>query len=152
MLKVMISKDREPVKLKGNRLVVNARSPDRATVRGKVWAWYRVRARDYFDRRLAAWEQRLPWVLERPPFRLQEMGKRWGSCTTQGAIILNPHLIKAPRECIYYVLLHELAHLRHHDHGPEFWGVIERAEPNWRESKDRLDAMVVTCPPKLPSP
>ncbi|WP_150122015.1 M48 metallopeptidase family protein, partial [Sulfitobacter sp. HI0129] len=97
------------------------------------------KARDYFDRRLAEWEQKLPWVNGRPPFRLQEMEKRWGSCTADGAIILNPHLIKAPRECIDYVILHELAHLRHHNHSPEFWKTIKFADPDWQRKKALLD-------------
>lgn len=142
VLKVIVDESHHPVKLKGNRLLVHTRSPDRETVGGKVWAWYRVKARDYFDRRLAAWEKRLPWVHTRSPFRLQKMEKRWGSCTPKGEIILNPHLIKAPRDCIDYVLLHELAHLRHHDHSQEFWGLIENADPQWRERKARLDMMV----------
>lgn len=139
MLKVVPDSSKQSVKLKGNQLVVNARSLDSATIKGKVLAWYRVRGRDYFDRRLAAWEQRLPWVEARPPFRLQAMEKRWGSCTPQGEIILNPHLIKAPRDCIDYVLLHELAHLRHHSHSPEFWRLIENSDPDWRRKKLDLD-------------
>ena len=142
MLKVIVDGSRQSIKLKGNRLEVNVSSTDRDTIRGKVWAWYRVKARDYFDRRLAEWEKRLPWVQTRPPLRLQKMEKRWGSCTPKGEIILNPHLIKAPRDCIDYVLLHELAHLRHHDHSPEFWSLIENADPQWRERKARLDMMV----------
>jgi predicted metal-dependent hydrolase len=70
------------------------------------------------------------------------MEKRWGSCTSQGEIVLNTHLIKAPRECIDYVILHELAHLRHHHHGPEFWKTISLADPNWERKKQRLDAAV----------
>lgn len=142
MLKVIVDGSDQSVKLKGNLLLVHARSPERDTIRGKVSGWYQVKARDYFDRRLAAWEQRLPWVHARPPFRLKKMEKRWGSCSTMGEIMLNPHLIKAPRDCIDYVLLHELAHLKHHDHSPAFWALIEGADPKWRDCKLRLDDMV----------
>lgn len=69
------------------------------------------------------------------------MEKRWGSCTPTGEIILNPHLVKAPRDCIDYVLLHELAHLRFHGHSPEFWNLIEASDPAWRPKKERLDQM-----------
>lgn len=127
------------VKLRGNRLEVPSRSGSPGSVRAGVSAWYRVKARDYFDRRLAEWEQKLPWVNGRPPLRLQEMEKRWGSCTADGTIILNPHLIKAPRECIDYVILHELAHLRHHNHSPEFWKTISFADPDWQRKKALLD-------------
>lgn len=139
MLKVVPDAGKQSVKLKGNLLVVSARSLDPATIRGKVWAWYRVRGCDYFNRRLALWEKRLPWVEIRPSFQLKEMGKRWGSCNSKGQITLNPHLIKAPRDCIDYVLLHELAHLRHHCHSPEFWRLIENSDPDWRRKKLDLD-------------
>lgn len=130
---------RGAVKLKGNRLEVPSQSGSPESVSAGVWAWYRVKARDYFDRRLGEWEQRLSWVSSRPPLRLQEMEKRWGSCTADGTIILNPHLIKAPRECVDYVILHELAHLKHHNHSPEFWQTISFADPDWQRKKMLLD-------------
>lgn len=130
---------RGAVKLKGNRLEVPSRTASPQSVRASVWAWYQVKARDYFDQRLAHWETKLPWVNSRPAFRMQEMQKRWGSCTADGSIILNPHLIKAPRECIDYVILHELAHLRYHNHSPEFWQTITDADPDWRRKKTFLD-------------
>lgn len=144
VLKVVQDDKAQPVKLKGRQLLVHSRSLDPDIVRGKVWAWYRVKGRDYFDKKLDELARRLPWVEKRPPFRLQEMEKRWGSCTANGEIILNPHLIKAPRDCIEYVLLHELAHLRHHDHGPEFWKLIEVSAPQWRVAKVALDDSVET--------
>lgn len=131
---------RRPVKLRGNRLEVICPTGNPDIVRAHVWAWYRVKARDYFDRRLCSWQMKLSWLTSRPSFRIQEMEKRWGSCTPHGEIILNPHLIKAPRECIDYVILHELAHLRHHNHGPEFWQTVLDADPDWSRKKKRLDS------------
>ena len=134
----------EVVRLKGNRLEVETRTGFAEDVRGKVRAWYRVKARDYFAKRIAEASLHLPWIDEMPPFRLLEMNKQWGSCSTNGQIILNPHLIKAPRECIAYVVLHELAHLKHHDHGPEFRQLLDAYAPQWQRSKQLLDSMVET--------
>ncbi len=140
VLKVIRDDDgRGAVRLKGNRLEVHCRSGSIKAVRANIRAWYLSKARDYFDRRLLAWEKKLPWVNTRPLFRLQEMEKRWGSCTSDGTIILNPHLIKSPRECIDYVILHELAHLRHHNHSKDFWKLIEAADHDWARKKDALD-------------
>jgi predicted metal-dependent hydrolase len=55
---------------------------------------------------------------------------------------LVPHLIKAPRACIDYVLVHELAHLKHHDHGTDFWKLINAHAGDWRKSKHHLDGLV----------
>lgn len=128
-----------PVRLKGNRLEVETRSANRDEIRGKVRAWYRVKARDYFARKIDEAAVRLPWVYGVPPLRLLKMTRQWGSCSASGQVILNPHLIKAPRACIEYVILHELAHLKHHDHGAEFWKLLDDWMPSWRVTKRTLD-------------
>lgn len=65
-----------------------------------------------------------------------------GNCTTDGTIVLNPALVKAPRECVDYVLLHEMTHLLEHNHSPAFYQVIlDRVMPEWRSVKLRLDGM-----------
>ena len=67
---------------------------------------------------------------------------QWGSCLPAGRITLNPLLVKAPRECIDYVLLHELCHLLHHNHSPKFYNTLDRHMPGWRAIKEKLDNMV----------
>lgn len=143
MLKVIQSDDATgTAKLKGNRLEVSTKSTDAPKVRAIVRAWYSTRARDYFARQLDEHSARLPWIDQTPEFRLLEMKKQWGSCSPTGQVILNPHLVKAPRECIEYVILHELAHLKHHDHGAEFTALVERHSHNWRKHKRLLDSLV----------
>ena len=107
-----------------------------------VRTWYRSKARDYFARLIDEKSHILSWIDTPPAFRMQEMSRQWGSCCPSGSILLNPHLIKAPRPCIEYVVLHELAHLKHHDNSPEFFRLIDRQLPNWRVHKGVLDNMV----------
>ena len=143
VLKV-IPVDQKPglVQLNGNRLIVETKSCDPKDIKGRVRGWYRAKARDYFAGKIAYLTDRLPWVNKIPPFRLLSMEKQWGSCSASGQIILNPHLIKAPRECIEYVIIHELAHLKHHNHGPEFQRLIDIHVPDWQNTKRQLDEMV----------
>lgn len=143
VLKVILTpKPSKTPKLRGNRLEVESRSGDLNEIRGRVRAWYRSRARDYLAQRLNLVSARLSWVDSAPQFRLLEMSRQWGSCSPSGQIILNPHLIKAPRQAVDYVLIHELAHLIHHNHGPEFFRVLDREVPDWRRQKQVLDGMV----------
>lgn len=143
MLKVIhVAEKPAAVRLKGNRLEVETRTGNTDDIKAGVRAWYRVKGRDYFAKRLDALSQSLPWVSKAPSFRLLEMQRQWGSCAPSGEIILNPHLIKAPRPCIDYVLIHELAHLKHHDHGPDFWRLIDAHSEGWRKSKHHLDGLV----------
>lgn len=82
------------------------------------------------------------WVEERPPLRILTMQTQWGSCSLNGRITLNPHLVKAPRECIDYVILHELCHIAEHNHSERFYRLMGQVMPNWEEVKERLDGMV----------
>lgn len=129
------------VKLKGGLLEVAHDQTDRDAIRARVRAWYRVKARDYFAERIRVISQALPWPQKPPPFRLLDMKKQWGSCASGGVVTLNPFLVRAPRECIDYVIAHELCHLREHNHSAEFFRLLARAMPNWEPTKSRLDHM-----------
>jgi predicted metal-dependent hydrolase len=63
--------------------------------------------------------------------RLQH--SRWGSCTRRGGISLNACLLFQRPEVVRYLLVHELAHRVHLNHGGAFWRLVERHEPHWRE-------------------
>ena len=69
------------------------------------------------------------------------MRKQWGSCSPKGVVSLNPHLVKAPRDCIDYVLVHELAHLKEHNHSKRFYGLLDRNMPDWKSRKGKLDGL-----------
>lgn len=143
MLKVIpVDGKPTPARLRGNRLEVETTNGMADDIRGRLGAWYRVRGRDYLSRRIDALVKTLPWVDAPPPFRLLEMSRQWGSCSPSGEIIINRHLIKAPRQCVDYVLIHELAHLKHHDHSPEFWKLIDMHAGDWRKAKRHLDGLV----------
>jgi predicted metal-dependent hydrolase len=129
------------VKLKRSLLVVSTDDTRPKIVRPLLKAWYREKARDYFADRLQATCASLPWPQESPPFRLLEMATQWGSCAVGGYVLLNPALVRAPRECIDYVIIHEVCHLREHNHSPEFFKLLSLAVPQWETLKLKLDAM-----------
>lgn len=103
--------------------------------------WYKIRAKDVFSRRMDALLEQTLWVKDRPPIRVHTMQTQWGSCSPQGRITLNPHLVKAPRECIDYVILHELCHIAEHNHSERFYRLINQVMPQWEKIKERLDGM-----------
>jgi predicted metal-dependent hydrolase len=141
-LKVAIQAGAKPVaRMRGGFIVVKVPEHEPAMIRATLDAWYRLKARELFADRLAAVAAPLRWVKQTPPTRLQFMTVQWGSCSPAGRITLNPLLIKAPRECIDYVLLHELCHLLHHNHSPKFYKTLGRHMPRWRVIKEKLDNM-----------
>ncbi|MDM4766672.1 SprT family zinc-dependent metalloprotease [Pelomonas sp. SE-A7] len=126
-------------KLRGAFVVVNVPGHDVDQIRASIDAWYRERAREVFAARLKVVAEPLRWVRQLPPFRLQFMTRQWGSCSPSGRLTLNPWLVAAPREAIDYVLLHELCHLKHHNHGSAFYRALTRHCPEWERIKVRLD-------------
>ena len=67
------------------------------------------------------------------------MRTRWGSCSSKGRINLNLELIKAPKECIDYVIMHELCYLKVPSHGPMFWRLMAKLMPDYEEPKRKLN-------------
>ena len=78
--------------------------------------------------------------IEKPILRIRDMETRWGSCLTKKKIItLNKRLLEAPRNCIEYVVMHELCHLIHPNHSKQFYSFLTMLMPDWKERKDYLD-------------
>jgi predicted metal-dependent hydrolase len=73
--------------------------------------------------------------------KLVPMEHQWGSCSPAGSINLNPALIRAPRHCIDYVLLHEICHLKEHNHSKRFYALLEMHSPQWVDTKAELDQL-----------
>jgi predicted metal-dependent hydrolase len=129
------------VKLKHGQLQVTTNDRHLIKVKELLDDWYRMHARAHFSRRLDALVGRVSWVGKTlPPLKLISMKKNWGSCSPGGSIVLNPHLVKAPAECIDYVILHELCHLKEHNHSKQFYRLLDRVCPDWVAVKKRLDA------------
>lgn len=129
------------VQLKGGLLRIVLPRADAAAVRRRLNVWYRERADAYFRKRLSELLPKAPWVQQTPAVKLVTMQRQWGSCSPSGSINLNPHLIRAPRECVDYVLLHEICHIREHNHSKEFYALLDKVQPGWRPIKARLDGM-----------
>ena len=110
-------------------------------VKSMVDKWYQNRAKTVFSARLESLLPKASWVKDDPLYKVLIMQKQWGSCSTKGNLILNPHLVKAPKECIDYVILHELCHIAEYNHSEHFWRLLTQVMPNWKEVKAKLDGM-----------
>lgn len=79
-----------------------------------------------------------------PKLNSRKMTTRWGSCIIEeNKIILNKDLIKAPKYCIDYVVLHELIHFKYSDHDFNFFNLLYILMPDWEKRKKILDEEVV---------
>ncbi|MGB4773323.1 MAG: SprT family zinc-dependent metalloprotease [Chitinophagaceae bacterium] len=131
----------ESVRLKGKFIQVNAKN--KANVKGLLKEWYLQHAQSKFK----AIAQPLietfkKHKVEPSSIVLREMPTRWGSCTPKGKIILNPELIKAPKGCIDYVIIHELCHLVYHEHTQRFFDLQTEHMRDWEKWKERLERLL----------
>lgn len=109
-------------------------SPDR--IRERTYAWLQQQATQRFDARLAHFCQLAGSTLR--GWRLAAPNGRWGSCSSDGRIMLNWRLIHFPAEIVDYVVAHEVAHLRHMNHGPDFWREVGQLFPDFAQARQAL--------------
>lgn len=107
-----------------------------------VSAWYRAQVRAAVPALLDRWQ---PLVRRAPhAIYVQYMKTRWGGCNVaSGNIRLNTELAKKPQECLEYVLLHELVHLREPTHNARFIALMDRLMPRWRDRRAALNQLPV---------
>lgn len=112
-------------------------------VEAELWQWYREQAADLFQERMLGCMVKLNIPKNEGPKSLivRRYKSRWGSMSAGGVLGLNLDLIRAPIECIDYVIIHELCHLRFPHHGPRFWDLLERVMPDWRKRKTKLERL-----------
>jgi len=128
-------------RMRGGHIAVRTAQREPALIRSALDAWYGMRAREVLAARLESVAASLKWVRTPPPLLLQPMKRQWGSCSPTGRLTLNPHLVKAPGECIDYVIVHELCHLKEHNHSPRYYRLLSKIMPRWEGVKARLDGM-----------
>jgi predicted metal-dependent hydrolase len=106
------------------------------TIRTHAQRWLQAQARVMFDERIAHFAPTLRVSVTR--LTLSSARTRWGSAGADGAVRLNWRLMHQSLACIDYVVVHELAHLRHMNHGKAFWRLVESVLPDWRIARDAL--------------
>ncbi len=132
---------KESVKLKGKFLIVTTLK--NRNVKLLVKNWYLNHAKIRFNEIANKQIQKFSKYEVKPSkLEIREMSLRWGSCTPNGKIILNPELIKSPKACIEYVIVHELCHLVYRDHSKKFFELQTKEMPDWKKWKGKLEKLL----------
>lgn len=136
---------RESARMDRGRILVYAQDiTNRERKKALLEAWYRRQARRVFQERSDAWFPKLErHGIEYPEMTVRCMRSRWGSCTATGRITLNLKLIQMPKECVDYIIVHELCHMKEHHHGPAFYALLDRVMPDWRARRHKLNTFVI---------
>ncbi|HRV60812.1 MAG: M48 family metallopeptidase [Solirubrobacterales bacterium] len=115
-------------RLREGRLVVGGGS--RTQVLAAIDRWYRREARKRIEPLVVIEGERLG--LEAKKVRIGNQRTRWGSCSTSGTVSFNWRLVIGRPEALHYVVVHELIHLRHHNHSRAFWDALAEAFPDFK--------------------
>jgi predicted metal-dependent hydrolase len=76
---------------------------------------------------------------------IRTMKRRWGSCSTKNKITLNAELIKLGEKYIRYVIIHELCHLHHHNHGKFFYRLFSEFYADWKTIRKEMRMLTIDC-------
>ncbi len=106
------------------------------TLRELFLNWCLLHGKQKMKERLHFYSDRLG--LKYRSFSCKERKTKWGSCSVNGDIVIHPNIIFAPLSIIDYLLVHELAHLKHFNHTKDFWNYVQLILPDYKNRKEWL--------------
>ena len=139
---VVAQADKNSIISDGVFLYLNVKNPeDYEKKRRMVMKYLDQQCKEVFqeelDRLYPAFQK---YGVDMPELRIRDMETRWGSCLAgKGIVTLNKRLLGAPRNCIEYVVMHELCHLVHPNHSKHFYQFLTMMMPDWKQRKEVLD-------------
>ena len=138
-LVVLTEQKKNGVTLEPDRIVLSLRSESTPEKREAILNdWLRERLKAEIEHYLPLWSGLTGLVPD--AWAVRDMTSRWGSCNTRTKKInLNLQLVRYPVICLEYVILHELAHLQVHGHGPDFKALLDQYMPDWKARKKLLN-------------
>ncbi|MCC6269487.1 MAG: M48 family metallopeptidase [Dehalococcoidia bacterium] len=141
LLSVLEGNSAPSVKTDHNRLLLRVRRGSAEGARqSAIAAWYRSALRQAIPPLIARWEPVIGVKVER--FFVQRMKTKWGSCNAGASTIrLNTELAKKPRECLEYVVVHEMAHILEPSHNARFTSLMDQFMPGWRFRRQQLNEL-----------
>lgn len=129
------------VMVRGNQLFVFIRETTcpnkrKLQIHQQLRAWYWQQAEQQLQQKSYEYAQRLG--VQYQSITIKQFKSRWGSCSIKGDIQYTWQIILAPHAIVDYLTVHELAHIKHHDHSSQFWQVVESIIPDYKICRNWL--------------
>ena len=143
LLSVVDANEPPSIELKHHRMILRVRpESDEAKRRQVVEDWYREQVKTATGDLIAKWEPKIG--VECARFYVQRMKTRWGSCNSQARTIrLNTDLAKKPRECLEYIVVHEMIHFLEPTHNDRFQAYLNQFLADWKHRRQVLNRLPV---------
>ena len=138
----VIKSDIDSVKLKNGYLIVeyNLKTPEKL-----INKWYKDKALSTYEKELdKCFKQFIAYKINKPSLKIRKLTKRWGSYNkNSNTITMNIETIKANKDCIDYVIYHELCHCMYFAHNKEFYTLLESKCKYWSKLKNKLETLTL---------
>jgi predicted metal-dependent hydrolase len=145
-LKIKETTSKEHVTIKSGYILLYVKKKDDIKRKKNLLnTWFKNRAHIVFQEVMNEVYPLVENIIKaKPSLKIKVMTKRWGSCLkSKNVVLLNYELIKAPKYCISYVVLHEFIHFSYKNHDPKFYNLLTVLMPDWKERKIFLDEEVI---------
>jgi predicted metal-dependent hydrolase len=126
----------ELIERERSRLILTGDVDNHEACRHLLRAWLKHRAYVYLAPFLHKVSKFTGLSCRKVQIRAQK--SRWGSCSSKGTISLNYKLLFLPHELVRYIMVHELCHTVHLDHSQQFWSLVARLEPDYKDLRARM--------------
>ena len=130
------------IELRGNQMIMRCRpTATRDNRRNQLQEWYRIQLRQILEGLMAKWTEQLHE--SDVTWQIKLMRTEWGSCNhRRRSLLFNLDLARVPVECIEYIVVHELSHLRVHNHGTAFQALMTERLPNWKLLRQQINDFI----------
>lgn len=119
-------------------IIISAnKTPTAVNIKNRLKQWYQSEAQLYLAQRTKYFAA----IMDVKPrlVTTRTYNARWGCCSNRKEITYNWQIIMAPEHIIDYLIVHELAHIKEHNHSKQFWAHVEAVLPDYKEHKRYLD-------------
>lgn len=128
------------IDIEEKNLIITTNNNDSEYIKNELKKWYKIESEKIVIERLEVLKKEKPMMNKLTPniIKIKEQKKRWGSCTSRKTIYINSKISMARVDAIDYILVHEFCHLIHMNHSKDFYNLVEKILPSFRESEKWL--------------
>lgn len=143
LLKVTESDKKSQVILHHSKIeIIVPKGSDAVFIKNKLYQWYRKQLRQFLQEKIVLYKERLNVAPE--GFGIRKVKTKWGSCNDSAKTLwFNIELAKKPKDCIEYIVVHELVHLKERRHNKDFILLMNKYYPNWQLRKKELNELPI---------
>lgn len=143
LLKLVEHESAPRIEIRHNKMYLYARAGlSEAKRQSVVEQWYRIQLKEAIPPLIEKWQELM--AVQVAAFHVRRMRTKWGSCNpVRQSILLNLDLVKKPRECLEYLVVHELAHLIEPTHNARFVSLMDQFMPKWQFYRTELNRLPV---------